>query len=427
MPGWLLRVVRVSRAVWVRAGLFTLAGVVLALLAPVVGRYAPASPTLDLGQDAVATILQIIATAMLTVTTFSVTAMVSSLTGAAGTTTPRAVTLLAEDSTSQTALATFLGAFAFAIVGIVALATQYYDETARIVLFVGTLVVIVIVVVTLLRWIAHLVRFGRHADVLDRVEERACAVATQYRRQPRFGGAPTVEVPPGAVAVTAGSAGFVTHVDVGRLQRWARDGGHRVHVEALPGALIGSASVVARVEAGEPQREPDGVSHAVRAAFAVERHRTYEQDPRLGVVALGEVASRALSPATNDPGSAIDALASLHRVLESYLGEATDAQMRAAAVDHDRVHVPVVTLDQLLDDALVPIARDGAAFVEVMVWLQHVVEMLLRLAQGPDAQALRELSVDAEERAVAAVASERDAAKIRGAARDARAAVGPGS
>lgn len=421
MPGWLLRVVRVSRAVWVRAGLFTLAGVVLALLAPVVGRYAPASATLDLGQDAVATILQIIATAMLTVTTFSVTAMVSSLTGAAGTTTPRAVTLLAEDRTTQTALATFLGAFAFAIVGIVALATQYYDETARIVLFVGTLVVIVVVVVTLLRWIAHLVRFGRHSDVLDRVEERACAVVTQYRRRPRFGGAAEVPVPAGAVAVTSGSAGFVTHVDVGRLHRWAGDGGYRVHVRALPGALIGSASVIAHVATDEPGDEPGDVARAVRAAFAVERHRTYEQDPRLGVVALGEVASRALSPATNDPGSAIDALASLHRVLESYLGEATDAEMRAAAVEHDRVHVPVVTLDQLLDDAFVPIGRDGAALVEVMVWLQHVIEMLLRLAQGPDAQALRDLSLDAEERAVAATTSERDVAKVRRAARAARA------
>jgi uncharacterized membrane protein len=233
-------------------------------------------------------------------------------------------------------------------------------------------------------------------------------------------------VPPGAVAVTAGSAGFVTHVDVGRLQRWARDGGHRVHVETLPGALIGSASVLARVVVRESESESDdGVLRAVRAAFTVERHRTYEQDPRLGLVALGEIASRALSPATNDPGSAIDALASLHRVLESYLGEATDAEMRAAEVEHDRVHVPVVALDQLLDDALLPIARDGAALVEIMVWLQHVLEMLLRLAQGPDAEALRALSVDAEERAVAAVASERDAAKIRGAARDARAAVAP--
>lgn len=292
MPGWLLRVVRITRAVGVRAGLFTLAGLVLALVAPLVGRWVPQLAVLDLGQDSVSTILEIVATAMLTVTTFSVTAMVSLLT-ASSTATPRAVTLLAQDRTTQTALATFLGSFMFSIVGIVALATQYYSETARIVLFLGTLVLIAVIVVTLLRWISHLVRFGRHADVLDRVERRAREIAVAYLRDPRLGAAAARTPPTHAVTVTAGSAGFLVHLDVGRLQRWARAGGHRVHVITLPGRMLGSASDVAKVEIGDDgDQSDDDVSDAVRACLTIERHRTYEQGLTALIGATGEVVGR---------------------------------------------------------------------------------------------------------------------------------------
>ena len=68
---------RLGRQVWVRAALFTVIGIAIALIAGFVGPLLPFSVTIDLGQNAVGSVLQIIATAMLTVSTFSVTAMVT--------------------------------------------------------------------------------------------------------------------------------------------------------------------------------------------------------------------------------------------------------------------------------------------------------------------------------------------------------------
>src|SRR5690606_36952200 len=127
---------------------------------------------------------------MLTVTVFSLTTMVSAYSAASTNVTPRATRLLLEDSTSQNALSTFLGAFLFALVGIVALSTGLYGDSGRLVLFVATMFVLLVIVVTLLRWITHLSTLGQMGDTIERVENAAMSVFEEYLAQPLLGAAP---------------------------------------------------------------------------------------------------------------------------------------------------------------------------------------------------------------------------------------------
>ena len=78
--GWLLR--RLFRQVWVRATLFSLGGVLAALLAAFAGPYIPYDPSLTLASGSVDDILTILASSMLAVTTFSLSIMVSAYTAA---------------------------------------------------------------------------------------------------------------------------------------------------------------------------------------------------------------------------------------------------------------------------------------------------------------------------------------------------------
>ncbi|RUV32513.1 DUF2254 domain-containing protein, partial [Mesorhizobium sp. M1A.T.Ca.IN.004.03.1.1] len=87
------------------------------------------------------------------------------------------------------------------------------------ILFVGTLVVIAIVVFTLLRWISHLSTFGRMADVIDRVEQAATLTIQRHAASPALGARRLTTVPPGARAVHADDIGYVTHLDVATLDR----------------------------------------------------------------------------------------------------------------------------------------------------------------------------------------------------------------
>ncbi|WP_055951373.1 DUF2254 family protein [Microbacterium sp. Leaf151] len=67
---------RLGRQVWVRAAIFTVVAVVVALAADYLGPLLPFEFGIDLAQNSVGSLLQIIATAMLTVSTFSVLATV---------------------------------------------------------------------------------------------------------------------------------------------------------------------------------------------------------------------------------------------------------------------------------------------------------------------------------------------------------------
>ena len=67
---------------WMRALLFTLAAVLFALAARFIGEWVPFRLVIELGQNSVDSLLQIIATAMLTATTFSITAMVTAYSSA---------------------------------------------------------------------------------------------------------------------------------------------------------------------------------------------------------------------------------------------------------------------------------------------------------------------------------------------------------
>jgi len=362
---------QLGRRVWARAVLFTTLAVVFALIAGLIGNALPESTfPFDIGQDSVGTILQIIATSMLAVTTFSLTTMVTAYSSATTNATPRASLLLIEDSTSQNALSLFLGAFTFSLVGIIALSTGYYGDRGRTILFLGTLLVVALIVVTLLRWIAHLTNFGRMADVIDRVEEAASSTLRAYATSPTLGARAWEGRAPKGAAIVAPATGYVVSIDLAMIERAAVAADTTVMIEAMPGHDVDIATPVAWSPSSDAE-----LTRAVQAALVIEAHRDFTQDPRLGVIALSEIGSRALSPSTNDPGTAIDVIAALHRVFVDLV--TADAEPDLV---HPHVYVRAPRLEDLVIDAFRPLARDGAGHIEVQIRLQKCLAALARVA-----------------------------------------------
>lgn len=358
---------RLTKKVWVRATFYVVIATVFALAAGIIGSLVPFRIVIDLGQDSVGSLLQIIATAMLTATTFSVTAMVTAYSSATTTATPRSTQLLIADPTSQNSLSVFIGAFVFSMVGIIALSTGYYTEQGRTILFFGTLTVIAVVVVTLMRWIAHLADFGRMADVIDRVEAAATRSLCAYAGAPTLGANRLRTVPPHAQPIFTEKTGFVVSVDVAALDRAAQEHDVEVFVQATAGRTADALHPLLSVTGGG--RTIDEAPF--RSAFRIAPHRDYEQDPRLGVIALAEIGSRALSPATNDPGTAIEVIAALQRVFTQALEAEPETEVR-----FPRVWLLPPQIDALVTDAFRPLARDGAGMVEVQIRLQKCLASL---------------------------------------------------
>ncbi|MGZ2466522.1 putative membrane protein [Sinorhizobium medicae] len=208
---------RILRRLWVRASLYCLVAIATALAAIWIGPILPAAFPSKVGAKAVDAILSIIASSMLAVTTFSLSTLVAATSAAASSATPRATSLLLEDATSQRALSTFLGAFLFSLVGLIALNTELYDDGGRFVLFVATLGLVAIIVVTLLRWIDHLAGLGHMGETIGRVEKAATEAYRAHTHAPFLGGTPAETVPEGAIAIRHKRIGYVQHLDMGAL------------------------------------------------------------------------------------------------------------------------------------------------------------------------------------------------------------------
>lgn len=391
---------------WFRSTLFSLGGVAAALAAVAIGPFVPSGSSRQIGADAVGDILGILASSMLTVATFSLSTLVAAYGAATNTATPRATTLLMEDSTAQNALGTFIGAFLFSLVGIIALSTGIYGDEGRVVLFLAALVVVAIVVVTLLRWFDRLPRMGRMAETMSRVEEAAIEALRERAWSPHLGGVPAPPgPPPGGHAVRAEGTGYVVHLDLETLEKTASALGG-LQLLAVPGRHVHRNAVLGWTPAA-PDPEAEG---AIRAAILLGEDRSFRQDPRYGLLVLAEIASRALSDAVNDAGTAIRILAGGLRAFDAWChpGEPPDSLPR-----YPSLAIPALDPADLVADLYRPIARDGAANPAVMERLLKSLAALPELGGEPlrapaEAEARRAMAL-----AEAAIGPEEERAALR--------------
>lgn len=423
---WLLQ--NFGSRMWVRASLFALAGVLAALLAVQLDPFVPKDLPAKIGSDAVHQILDILASSMLAVTTFSLSVMVAAYATATNNVTPRATRLLIEDPTTQNVLSVFLGTFLFSLVGIVALNTGYYTDRGRFILFAVSIFVIGVVVFAMLRWIHHLTLLGRVGETTERVEHAtADAIATRLKN-PFLGGRPLAsdqyEAMKTGEMIRPRSTGYVAYIDMESVQKAAEGLGVSVCLCALPGHFVYPARPLAIVlQVPAAANEGDGTAEQVhdtdrealigtiRSAYSIRDERSFAQDPRFGIEVLTEIASRALSPGINDPGTAIDVLTRGVRLLEPWVSH--DKERHSDDIVCKQVYVPEITVDDLFGDLFTPIARDGARLVEVQIRLHKSLLALAELGGAESKAAALKYARNALERAEAALDVEDDKKRLR--------------
>ncbi|MBS1303658.1 DUF2254 domain-containing protein [Loktanella sp. SALINAS62] len=363
--------------IWVPIGAYGLLGIVAAAMAYLFRGLIPESLAFQIGADAIDSILNILASSMLAVTTFSLSIMLAAFNSASSSATPRAFLLLKTDQTAQQVLASFIGAFIFSLVGIISLQIGIYGEGGRVILFGATLLVLALIIVNLVRWIGHLTDFGRLGDTVTRVEEATLDAMTRRLATPFLGARPLrSRVPDDAVPLNLQVIGHVRFIDLPRLNELASDNDATFYLNVLPGEFVTRDTPMCYVASGPIGDDYDKMLTAARACFQVGMIRSFDQDPRFGLIVMSEIASRALSPAVNDPGTSIDVIRRMTRVLSQW-----DEVMEPDVI-YPQVFVRGLRADEAMRDAFQALARDGAALFEVQIALQKALLSLTRLHPG---------------------------------------------
>jgi len=362
---------RLSERLWVRplvVCLLSNAAILAAKLADLtnVGDILP-----NVTAESIEMLLAILGASMLGVATFAVASMVAAYASASTAATPRSFSLVIADDVSQNALSTFIGAFIFSVVALTAMKNEYFEPAGRAAIFGLTVVVFAAVVLTLVRWVDRIARLGRLGSSIEKVEAAATDAIRRRKAAPTLRGVPARRQLPQGQPVYARSVGYVQRVDVATLQNSAETAHGWISVTALPGTFATPGRPLAYV--GTDDGETGEIDDArIASAFVIGTERRFDDDPRFGLVVLAEIAAKALSPGINDSGTAIAIIGSLARLFVLWAAPVETA----AEPLYDRVEVPELSVRDMFDDAFMPIARDGAGAVEVIVRLQKALASL---------------------------------------------------
>lgn len=356
---------------WVKPALTGLGAVLWIEGAYLVSQHWRDEPWFEVDREVLLSLLQILASSMLTVAIFAVTAMVGAYSAVTTTATPRASRLVMQDRSSQNALASFLSAFIYAIVALVALSAIPYGATGRFALFVGYVLIVAWVLVSFVRWVDQVSKLGRVHDTIGRVE-RACRESLLTPSSSGSLGAhiAPADVPVSGWALKSQKAGYIQFVDMELLNTVAEENHMQFCLKVRPGSFSDVCRPLLLVEhGGNPDEE---TAQRMLSAFQVGDERHLETDPRFGFIMLSEIADRALSPGINDPGTAIAVIGCQVRLLQEWAG--MDSARQEVKFDRLKI-IPLQALD-LMDDAFTAIARDGAGMVEVEIRLQKAFHSL---------------------------------------------------
>lgn len=367
---------RIQKRLWVRPLFLCLLSIGAVFLAEYADGTSLAYYAPELAPESLDALLTVMASSMLVIATFSVSSMVSAYASASNTVTPRSFSVVVADDASQNALSTFVGAFIFSIVALTALNNHYFEPAGLFVLYLLTGFVFGSVIITFVRWVDSIARLGRMGSTIEKIENATLKALRRRRDAPNLRGLPISSRKEGAKAVYSNTVGYVQQIDMDDLENWAQENEAKIIVNALPGTFVTPSQAIAYIVAGR-EAKSDENCHRVEDAFHVGPDRLFDDDPRFGFAVLSEIASRALSPAMNDHGTAIDIIGTLVRLMVHWQEPAGESD--SAAKKCPRIEVSEISTSDLFDDAFTAIARDGAGVIEVSVRLQKALHSLALL------------------------------------------------
>jgi uncharacterized membrane protein len=189
------------------------------------------------------------------------------------------------------------------------------------------------------------------------------------------GAAPNITPGTGAAVVIAhhGPAAVLAAIDRAALLRLASETGGFIEVIPMIGHYLAPGTPTLRVHGGHSAPDP---AHARRVVILA-RQRTIDQDPAFVLRMLVDIAIRALSPAVNDPTTAVQALDRIEGLLVELYRRAPGPML---ILDTDGVavgRVPAPTWTGYLELGLIEIRQYGSSSVQVSRRLHALYDHLV--------------------------------------------------
>ena len=319
-------------------------------------------------------ILAGIAASIMTVVSIVFAILLMTLTLASMQFSPRIIVSFSRDRVTQWTLGIFLGTFLYCMAALPAARSLPYPF-APVGTVLGAMVLALICVGLLLFFIHHISQAISVNHIVDRIAAETEAMIDELMPWPHLldhhvEDAEPLRPNPSEVAVFSHDSGYIRFVDTQRLVAIAKHYHVTIRVLRRVGHFVPAGIPLAMVSKGN-RLPPEGTAELL-AAFDFGPTRTLQQDVEFGVLQIVDVALKAISPAVNDPTTAINCIDQLSRILIRFASREPPEDLLYDPPGIVRASIGWIRFERLLE----------AAFEQIRMYSKTDVAVSLRLLRA---------------------------------------------
>ena len=312
---------------------------------------------------------------------------------------PRILVSFARDRVTQWTLGIFLGTFSYCMAALPA-ARSLPTPFAPVATVLGAMVLAFACVSWLLFFIHHITQAISVNHIVDRIASETEAVIDELmlwpHRYPRTQDSYPFDASAWPAAVVNEVSAYIRYVDTRRLVSLAKTYRVQVHSPRRVGHFVPAG--IPLLLASKPERLTPEAIAAFRSAFDLGPVRTLQQDVEFGVLQIVDIALKAISPAVNDPTSAISCVDQLSRIMIRFASREPPEPLLFDPPGVVRVSIPWIGFERLLDSAFEQIRLYAKGDAAVSLRLLRALGDVAATTQDP---AYRRTLLDRGRRVVA--------------------------
>jgi uncharacterized membrane protein len=286
---------------------------------------------------------------------------------------PRIIVSFSRDRVTQWTLGIFLGTFLYCMAALPA-AHSRPAPFAPVLTVMMAILLAILCVALLLFFIHHISQAISVNHIVDRIASETEAVIDEVMPSPRRdvhletsdSTVPTVW----ETSLLNDVAGYIRFVDLQQLLALASLHHVKIQVVRRAGQFVPARTPLLRVNKAD--RLSPHLASAFRAAFDFGPTRTLQQDVEFGVLQIVDIALKAISPAVNDPTTAVGCIDQLSRILIRFASREVPEPRLYDLRGVARVHIQWIDFEKLLE----------SAFGQIRMYSETDVAVSLRLLRA---------------------------------------------
>ena len=318
-------------------------------------------------------ILASIATSIMTVVSIVFAILLMTLTLASMQFSPRIIVSFTRDRVTQWTLGIFLGTFSYCMAALPA-ARSLPHPFAPVGTVLGAMLLALVCVAWLLYFIHHISQAISVNQIVDRIASETEAMIDEMMPHPRRHTrmVDNDQIDPGTweTPVLSDASGYIRFIDMEQLVARAKFYRVKIHVLRRVGQFVPAGVPLMMVYKGE-RLSSEGIAE-LRGTFDLGPSRTLQQDLEFGVLQIVDIALKAISPAVNDPSTAISCVDQLSRILIRFASRELPESTLYDPPGVIRVSIQWTDFDRMVD----------AAFEQIRLYSQSDMAVSLRLLRA---------------------------------------------